>query len=382
MQLRSFLALGALASLLIPFTTGCSSVQKGAAAGGAVGATAGALIGNNVAGGQMAQGALLGGGAGVATGGLAGDAFEQVNESDMERELENLRAQLSEREAELAALQNAGPSDATMEELASLRSELDATRQKLAAAGQADQDLSKLRAELNSLKNGKDATVRGLEDKLNKANQENASLMNEIKDLKADYETANADRARFEKELSAARDDLRGLRDELSVIEATLREKDQAVENLRQEMEELNIELEETSRGLTLTIVDQLLFTPGKAQLSDDGAELIAKVAEILRTNFKDREFVVEGHTDNQPIVHSGWRSNWELGAGRALTVVHELVDIHGFTPDQLSATTYGQHRPTADNASSEGRAQNRRSVIVILPEKIEVKKAEYASVE
>ncbi|MBI5153956.1 OmpA family protein, partial [Candidatus Poribacteria bacterium] len=101
------------------------------------------------------------------------------------------------------------------------------------------------------------------------------------------------------------------------------------------------------------------------------GEELMGNVATILQTNFPGRELVIEGHTDNQPIKYSGWGSNWELGSARALTVLHTLAEKHGFDPGKLSATTYGEFRPDVPNATPEGRASNRRSVIVILPEKL-----------
>lgn len=366
MHKRSLLALYTVATTLsLLAVTGCNTVQKGAAAGGALGAGAGALIGNGIPEGTVLGGALIGGAAGTATGGLIGDQFAQVTESDMERELQNLRAQLAAKESELAALQNAAPSEETIAELERLQRDLGTARQELASAqSQLDQarqlsmngnnELSALKQDLANAK----GRAAGLENELNAAkNQRDA------------YET----------QLSAANNELNKLRGDLQTIEASLKEKSAAVEGLRSELSKLNIELEETSRGLQLTIVDQLLFKPGQAQLSDTGVELMSKVAEIIKTRFPERELMIEGHTDNVPIVHSGWRSNWELGAGRALTVVHELVDFHGFKPEQLSATTFGEFRPTNSNATEQGRAENRRSVITILPEKVPVKRTQFA---
>jgi chemotaxis protein MotB len=137
--------------------------------------------------------------------------------------------------------------------------------------------------------------------------------------------------------------------------------------------------MEETSRGITLTIAEQLLYQPGKAELTASGKTLVGRVANILRTNFPNREFVVEGHTDNQPIRKSGWRSNWELGSARALSVVHELINAHGFNPSKLSATTYGEFDPVSDNTTREGRAANRRSVILVLPENVQFQRQQLA---
>ena len=76
---------------------------------------------------------------------------------------------------------------------------------------------------------------------------------------------------------------------------------------------------------------------------------------------------IIEGHTDNQPIKYSGWKSNWELSAHRALSVLHHLKDT-GIAPERLSAIGYGEYRPVASNQSTQGQQLNRRVEIVILP--------------
>jgi chemotaxis protein MotB len=74
----------------------------------------------------------------------------------------------------------------------------------------------------------------------------------------------------------------------------------------------------------------------------------------------------VEGYTDDVPIKNSRFRSNWDLSAARAATLVHQLID-HGVDPLRLSLAGYGEYRPVADNATEEGRAKNRRVVLVVL---------------
>jgi chemotaxis protein MotB len=75
---------------------------------------------------------------------------------------------------------------------------------------------------------------------------------------------------------------------------------------------------------------------------------------------------MVEGHTDSDPIRHSGWKSNWELGAARSLTVLHYLADKAGVDPAMMSAATFSKYQPVAGNDNAQGKAQNRRAVIVI----------------
>ena len=79
------------------------------------------------------------------------------------------------------------------------------------------------------------------------------------------------------------------------------------------------------------------------------------------------RRFQVSGHTDNEPIRHSSFGSNWQLSAERALEVVNLLVQS-GMQPETLSAAGYGEFDPVAANDTAEGKAKNRRIEITLQP--------------
>jgi len=91
----------------------------------------------------------------------------------------------------------------------------------------------------------------------------------------------------------------------------------------------------------------------------------------VLQENVPDLNVGIEGHTDNQPIQYSGWKSNWELSAARALSVLHYLADEKGVAPVRLSAIGYGENQPVASNDTKEGRKENRRVEVVILPKMV-----------
>ena len=90
----------------------------------------------------------------------------------------------------------------------------------------------------------------------------------------------------------------------------------------------------------------------------------------------------IEGHTDNQPIKLSGWKTNWELSSSRALSVLHYLVKQKGIAPERLSANGYGEFHPVDSNDTKEGRQLNRRVEIVILPQLTKVKEDRAVSTE
>lgn len=120
-------------------------------------------------------------------------------------------------------------------------------------------------------------------------------------------------------------------------------------------------------RGLVVTFVAEVLFDSGLAKIRPSADELLDKVVNVINDQVADRNIAIEGHTDNEPIKKSGWKSNWELSTARATSVLHYL-EGKGTTPNRLQATGYGEYRPIASNDMKEGRQKNRRVEIIILP--------------
>lgn len=155
------------------------------------------------------------------------------------------------------------------------------------------------------------------------------------------------------------------LQSQMSELERAKRE----LENrLRGEIDDKSVKVEMLERGLVVTFVAEVLFGSGKATLREQSFNTLDEVARVLNTTVKDLDVGIEGHTDNEPIRKSGWKSNWELSSARAMSVLHYLVDENGVNPERLAAIGYGEYRPVASNETKEGRQQNRRVEIVILP--------------
>ncbi|MGE6529346.1 flagellar motor protein MotD [Pseudomonas sp. NPDC077382] len=106
-----------------------------------------------------------------------------------------------------------------------------------------------------------------------------------------------------------------------------------------------------------------LLFPSGDALPNDHAFDLLEKVAGILAPF--DNPIHVEGFTDNLPINTAKYPTNWELSAARAGSVVRMLA-ADGVDPARMAAVGYGEFQPIADNATAEGRARNRRVILVI----------------
>jgi chemotaxis protein MotB len=117
-----------------------------------------------------------------------------------------------------------------------------------------------------------------------------------------------------------------------------------------------------------IDISDKLLFKSGKYQVTDEAKTVLGKVALVLK-NQPDIEFMVEGHTDNVPYKNGVLLDNWDLSVKRATAVVRILQTQYGLDPVKMSAAGRGEYMPVTSNDTPEGRAANRRTRIVILPQ-------------
>lgn len=120
---------------------------------------------------------------------------------------------------------------------------------------------------------------------------------------------------------------------------------------------------------LQVELRDSILFESGSAELSGQARDIFAEMARLLAEY--DNPIQVEGHTDNQPIRNLRYPSNWELSAARASAIV-KLLSGAGVSAQRLSAVGYGEHQPSADNDTPQGRAQNRRVALMIAREAIQ----------
>ncbi len=136
---------------------------------------------------------------------------------------------------------------------------------------------------------------------------------------------------------------------------------------LERELRDQDVRLRMAEKGLVITFVAEVLFDSGRAEIREQSKPILNKVARVLREEVAENEIGVEGHTDNVPIKHSPWASNWELSAQRALSVLYYL-ESENINPRRLSAIGYGPYRPVASNETEKGRQLNRRVEIVVLP--------------
>jgi chemotaxis protein MotB len=120
------------------------------------------------------------------------------------------------------------------------------------------------------------------------------------------------------------------------------------------------------SEGLIISLREAGFYDSGSAVPHPDSIKTLDQIADALRETPYDIR--IEGHTDNVPIHTEQFDSNWELSTARATHMARIFIVGHHFAPIRLSASGYAEFHPTASNATADGRSQNRRVDIIVLP--------------
>ena len=216
---------------------------------------------------------------------------------------------------------------------------------------------------LNSCLDEKD----NMTQQISRLNNTNAALLNNVGDLatlsKKEAENMERSLERIkEKDLAITRmQDAMNKKD--SVTLALVTSLKGALGNMSDEDIEINVE-----KGVVyVSISDKLLFDSGRYNITPRAKEVLGKVATVVK-NKPNIEFMVEGHTDNNPISTSMFEDNWDLSVKRATSVVRVLQDDFGVEPARMTAAGRSYYIPVASNETAEGRAKNRRTRIVVLP--------------
>lgn len=123
-----------------------------------------------------------------------------------------------------------------------------------------------------------------------------------------------------------------------------------------------------TDEGIEIIFPEAVFFDSGSNIIKPEGCQILEALAGRIKNGYPDYEIIVVGHTDSMPIGKSKkqWDSNWDLGAGRAIAVVEYLINEQKLEKTSFAAMTYADNKPVGDNATLEGRKQNRRTVLLL----------------
>jgi chemotaxis protein MotB len=197
--------------------------------------------------------------------------------------------------------------------------------------------------------------------------------------LELERQSAMAERERLYAESDTRTSELEEARRQLAVLEQELAPKarkydeihptyEGLVRDLEADLAAARIQMDRLREGFRTSLPAEALFPSGSADLTADGERVLAKLAAELRA--APYQILVQGHTDGVAIrgaLAQRFPTNWELAAIRAARVVRAL-EAHGVEPARLAAVSLGEHQPVASNESPEGRAENRRIEIRLIP--------------
>lgn len=134
-------------------------------------------------------------------------------------------------------------------------------------------------------------------------------------------------------------------------------------------MDDQDINIKVDKGVVYIDISDKMLFKSGSYDVTEQAKVVLGKVATVLKAQ-PDIEFMVEGNTDNKHYVRKPYLlDNWDLSVKRATSIVRILQNQYGLDPAHMTAAGRGEYVPVASNDTEEGRAANRRTRIVILPQ-------------
>jgi chemotaxis protein MotB len=227
-----------------------------------------------------------------------------------------------------------------------------------------------LSSQMAKQKSESDSRIKDLTAQIDYLKQNNNQVLNQLKDLSV-VTGAQAESIRKSLDNIGSKDSY--IRD----LQSSIARKDSLnmvlVMNLKGaigNLDDKDINIKVDKSVVYIDISDKLLFKSGSYDVTDRAKGILGKVAKVLAAQ-PDLEFMVEGHTDTLAFKGGGGvlADNWDLSVKRATTVVRVLQGQYGLDPKHITAAGRGQYLPIADNGTTEGRAANRRTRIVILPQ-------------
>ena len=224
------------------------------------------------------------------------------------------------------------------------------------------QDSIQLASRIDDLQN----TINSLNTRMGDLNKQIASLSNQTGKL-------GQQNLNQQNQLSQANRTLQDQQARLQHLQNLLAQQKAASDSLKNKMSDAlvgfgakDLSVTQKNGKVYVSLSENLLFPSGSAVVNPRGVDALSKLAAVLNLN-PDVAVTIEGHTDTVPI-HGKYKDNWQLSTERANAIVRVLVNNYKVDPKRVEASGHSQYDPVDDNTSSEGRARNRRTEIILTP--------------
>jgi chemotaxis protein MotB len=307
------------------------------------------------------------------------------------RKLEEVKAKKEQCEAERKTLKGENEELTTtnnelQDEIESMKMRMNALLRDTAIKGDAYRTLTQQYDKINELYDQLLANTEKLRAGADAETQKALAMLQDTRDLlqkkedelnaleaKLNEEKANLEILKTQLELKEK--ELEGKEARVRELESILQQKDSIMNALHNKV--VNALLGFEGDGLTVTqkngkvyvsLDEKLLFKSGKWDVDPKGQEALTKLAQVLEKN-KDIDITIEGHTDDLAYRANGFiEDNWDLSVKRATAIVKILLANSDINPARLTAAGRGQFIPVDTGETSEARAKNRRTEIILTP--------------
>ena len=261
-------------------------------------------------------------------------------------------------------------------------------QQKVNEADFLSRDVASLSASATELRQDK----KGLQDDLSDLNTRLVEALQQNSKLQRDLLAAYANQERQEGNLTLHQQQLTDMQQTNDRLLATVEDLNHALEKekiarearlakvkntynqlvgaLEEEIKRGELTISNLEGQLSVNLLNKILFDSGKTVIKKEGRKVLKTLGDVL-SKFPDKALQIAGHTDNVQIserLRERYPSNWELSTARANSVVHFLQDNVGLSGGRMIAAGYSEYQPVASNEEAEGRAQNRRIQILLVP--------------
>jgi len=237
------------------------------------------------------------------------------------------------------------------------------------------QENERLRDKYEDLKATQEKILKG-------SNQETKKLLKEIQNTQEQLQQKEDRLEELEQNLASERNRLNELRAELNQkkdrlveLERTLNQKDSIVNALKNKVSDAlygfegeGLDVKIKNGKVYVSMEDKLLFPSGSTEIDQRGKEALRKLAQVLERH-KDINIMVEGHTDNVPVISNpSIKDNWDLSVKRATAVIRILMANSNIKGERIIAAGRSKYLPLASNETANGRQKNRRTEIILTP--------------
>ena len=228
-------------------------------------------------------------------------------------------------------------------------------------------------ASLAAKVSGLESNVSQLKGQINELTEQIGGLDKQVGDLTSRTGQLSSDAASKASQLTKSREELANQQKKLEQLQALMDQQKKATQEIRKKMADALVGF--NSNELTVSIKngkvyvslqENLLFPSGSAVVNPKGKEALGKLADVLNVN-PDITVDIEGHTDSIPI-RGKYKDNWDLSTARANSIVRILTQDYKVDPVRVIASGHSQYDPVQSNSTSEGRALNRRTEIILSP--------------